>query len=58
MEGRPLVELPDRQVELVRLRFSASERAAYDELQRSSMAQIKVFLGPVSARSLFSMKCS
>ncbi|BDA41061.1 Helicase-like transcription factor CHR28 [Coccomyxa sp. Obi] len=45
LEGRPLVELPERQVELVRLRFSASERSAYDELQRSSMAQIKAFKG-------------
>lgn len=43
------MELPERQVELVRLRFSASERAAYDELQRSSMAQIKVFVRPASA---------
>ncbi|CAL8466655.1 g6191 [Coccomyxa elongata] len=45
LDGKPLVELPERQVELVRLRFSASERAAYDELQRSSMAQIKAFKG-------------
>ena len=42
LDGEPIVELPARQVELVKLHFSAAERAAYDELQRSSMTQLKV----------------
>ncbi len=44
LNGEPIVELPARQVEVVRLHFSAGERAAYDELQRSSMSQLKVRL--------------
>lgn len=44
LNGEPIVELPARQVEIVRLHFSAEERAAYDELQRSSMSQLKVQL--------------
>lgn len=44
LDGEPIVDLPARQVELVRLQFTAAERTAYDELQRSCMAKVKVRL--------------
>lgn len=50
------MELPERQVVLVRLQFTASEKTAYDELQRSSMAQIKVALRPALSPSLLILK--
>ncbi|KAK9916313.1 hypothetical protein WJX75_001149 [Coccomyxa subellipsoidea] len=49
LDGKPIVQLPARQVELVRLHFSVAERAAYDELQRSSMTQLKALRGAKSS---------
>lgn len=42
INGRPIVELPAREVCHARLEFPPAERANYEQLQQRSMAELKV----------------
>lgn len=41
LNGRPLLDLPERNVELVRLTFTPNERVFYDTLEGKSREDIK-----------------
>ncbi|KAI0337147.1 hypothetical protein BDW22DRAFT_1410049 [Trametopsis cervina] len=44
LEGRPILELPNKHVELVELEFSPDERQLYEHIQRRAQLQINRFI--------------